>query len=155
MFWPVVFLILLTLFSPAPLEAQAPGSFSLRVEGGEEQKVLLEFPVQSGEFFFYEYIHSSDRTPVRDTFRIDEGGKMILVEEAFLWHGAGLEFQSHGDVQVSHSDRWTRVRLNRAFPSLPIRVGRIAQQRLIIQGKSLPLDQIGKPGECLILSLSP
>ena len=155
MFWPFVFLILLNLFCPAPLEAQAPGTFFLRVEGREEQKALLEFPVQSGEFFFYEYIHSSDRTPVRDTFRIDEGGKMILVEEAFLWHGAGLEFQAHGDVQVSHADRWTRVRLNRVFPVLPIRVGRIAQQLLIIQGKSFPLAQIGKPGECLILSLSP
>jgi hypothetical protein len=155
MFWPVVFLILLTFFPLDSLEAQVPGSFFLRVEGGEEQKVLLELPVQSGEFFFYQYIHSSDRTPVRDTFRIDEGGKMILVEEAFLWHGAGLEFQAHGDVEVSHADRWTRVRLSRAFPSLPIRVGRIAQQMLIFQRKSYPLDQIGKPEECLILSLSP
>jgi len=155
MFWSAVFLILLTFFPPAPLGAQTPGSFSLRVEGREEQKVLLEFPVHPGEFFFYQYIHSSDRTPVRDTFRIGEGGKMILVEEAFLWHGAGLESQAHGDVQVSHADRWTRVRLNRVFPILPIRVGRIAQQILIIQGKSFPLDQIGKPGECLILSLSP
>jgi len=155
MFWPAVFLILLTLSPPAPLGAQVPGSFSLRVEGREEQKVLLEFAVQPGEFFFYQYIHSSDRTPVRDTFRIGEGGRIVLVEEAFLWHGAGLESQAHRDVQVSHADRWTRVRLNRVFPILPIRVGRIAQQMLIIQGKSLRLDQIGKPGECLILSLSP
>ena len=155
MFWPVVFLTLITLFPPPSLGAQPPGSFFLRVEGGEERKVLLEIPVQSGDFFFFQYIHSSDQTPVRDTFRVDERGRMILVEEAFLWYGAGLEFQTHGDVQVSHADRWTRVRLNRVFPSLPIRVGRIAQQTLIVQGQPFRLDQIGKPGECLILSLSP
>jgi hypothetical protein len=58
-------------------------------------------------------------------------------------------------VQVSHADRWTRVRLYRPFPSLPIRVGRITEQTLIVRGRSLRLDQIGKPGECLTLSLSP
>jgi hypothetical protein len=155
MFWPAVFLTLLILFSPDPLGAQAPGSFFLRVAGREEGKILLEFPVRSGEFFYFQYIHSSDQTPIRDTFRIGEEGMIILVEEAFLWYGAGLEFQAHGDVQVSHADRWTRVRLNRPFPSLPIRVGRIAEQTLIVQGQSLRLDQIGKPGECLTLSLSP
>jgi hypothetical protein len=155
MLWPVVFLTLLTLFLPDPLAAQAPGPFFLRVEGGEERKLLLEFPVRSGEFFYFHYIHSSDQTPIRDTFRIGEEGKIILVEEAFLWYGAGLEFQAHGDVRVSHADRWTRVRLYRPFSSLPIRVGRIAEQTLIVQGQSIRLDQIGKPGECLTLSLFP
>jgi hypothetical protein len=56
---------------------------------------------------------------------------------------------------VSHADRWTRVRLYRPFFSLPIRVGRIAEQTLIVQGQSIRLDQIGNPGECLTLSLFP
>jgi hypothetical protein len=34
-------------------------------------------------------------------------------------------------------------------------VGRIAQQSLTVRGQTYRLDGLGKPGECLILSLSP
>lgn len=150
--FPLVFLFI--FFSPN-LKAQGPGFFSLRLESRETQKVLLELPIQTGEFLHYQYFHSSDHTPVRDTFRVGEEGKLILIEEAFLWHGAGLEFQSHGEAKLSYAGPWTRVQLNRVFRQLPIRVGRIAQQSLTVRGQTYRLDGLGKPGECLILSLSP
>ncbi len=150
----IFLLILFPIIFPSSLRAQVPDRFFLLVENRETRKVLLKLPLQYGECFQYEYIHSSDHTPVRDTFRIDKGGKITLLEEAFLWYGAGLEFQDHGEARLSYTGSWIRVQLNRGFPQLPIRVGRVARQVLTVGGKSYRLDDLGVPGQCLILSLS-
>jgi len=152
--WWIFFLVLFSSIPPPGLLAQGPERFVLLLENRETRKILLRLPLQPGESFLYQYVHSSDHTPVRDTFRIDQEGKMILVEEAFLWYGAGLEFQDHGDAKISYSGPWTRVQLNRGFSQIPLRVGRVARQILTVRGQSYRLDELGNPGECLILSLS-
>jgi hypothetical protein len=154
MAWRIFSLVLFSSIFSASLPAQGPEGFLLVLENRESRRVLLRLPLQPGEFFQYEYLHSSDYTPVRDTFRIDEDGNMILVEESFLWYGAGLEFQDHGEAQLSFAGPWTRVHLNRGFSQLAIRVGRVARQILTVRGQDYRLDELEKPGECLILSLS-
>lgn len=134
--------------------AENGSTFSLRLEVSESRKVLLDLSVNPGDEFYIHYIHSSDKTPVRDTFRINEEGQLILIEEAFLWHGAGLEFQSHGDIHLAFDGKWSKVRLNRFFPELVIRVGRIAKQRLIFKDRSIYLDSLVRPGESIILSIT-
>lgn len=128
--------------------------FSLRLESFENNEVLLDYPLNPGEEFYLHYIHSSDKTPVWDTFRINDEGQLILIEEAFLWYGAGLEFLNHREIQLAYDGKWTKVRLNRIFPELVIRVGSIAKQRLIFQNRSIPLDTLVKPGEGIILSVT-
>jgi hypothetical protein len=150
----IFFLVLFSSISSPSLQAQGPEGFLLLLENRETGKVLLKVPLQPGEYFQYEYIHSSDHTPVRDTFRVDEGRKITLLEEAFLWYGAGLEFQSHGQIKLSYAGPWTRVQLNRVFSQIPLRVGRVSRQILTVGGQNYRLDELGNPGECLILSLS-
>ena len=128
--------------------------FSIRVESLEREKVLLDISAKPGDRFYINYIHSSDKTPIRDTFKVDAQGQIILIEEAFLWHGAGLEFQGHEGVQVSYDNKWIRVLLNRPFFNLPLRVGRISQQHLILHGQSYRLDKLARPGNCIILSIA-
>ncbi len=127
--------------------------FSLRVESGGPATVLLETPVQSGDLFSFHYIHSADKTPVRDTFQVGEKGEIVLIEEAFLWYGSGLEFQDHAGAKIELDGRWTRVHLNRRWFSLPIRVGRVSQQTLILHSHSYRLDELAKPGEVVVLSI--
>jgi hypothetical protein len=141
-------LILFTFGLSAAWEGQA--TFSLRIRNSEGA-ALLTLPIHTGEQFYIHYIHSSDKTPVRDTFQIDDEGQLILVEEAFLWYGAGLEFQNHPGVQLGYDGKWSTVRLNRVFPELVIRVGRVAEQRLILKDQSIRFDRLARPGERLIL----
>ncbi|NWF55369.1 MAG: DUF1850 domain-containing protein [Syntrophaceae bacterium] len=150
----IFLLILFFIIFPPSLRAQGPDRVFLLVESRETRKVLLKLPLQPGECFQYEYIHSSDHTPVRDTFRIEEGGKITLLEEAFLGYGAGLEFQDHREARLSYTGSWTRVQLNRGFSQLPIRVGRVARQILAVRSQIYRLDELARPGDCLILSIS-
>lgn len=121
-----------------------------KIDGSE----LLRLPLMKGERFYLQYIHSSDQTPVLDTFQIGLEGQLVLIEEAFRWYGAGLEFRDYRDSRIIFDGKWSRVRLNRIFPELVIRVGRVAQQRFIYRDRSIPLDRLAKPGERLVLSVS-
>jgi hypothetical protein len=145
-------LILFTFGLSAGGEGQT--AFSLRIRNFEGAN-LLTLPIHTGEQFYIHYIHSSDKTPVRDTFQIDDAGQLVLVEEAFLWYGAGLEFQNHHGVQLAYDGKWSTVRLYRVFPELVIRVGRVAEQRLILKDQSIRFDRLARPGERIILSVNP
>lgn len=136
-----------------PCHGEDGKDISLRIEKIDGSE-LLRLPLKQGEYFYLHYTHSSDRTPIQDTFQISPEGQLVLVEEAFLWYGAGLEFQGQNSIQIIFDGKWSRVRLNRIFPDLVIRVGRVAEQRFLYRGQSIHFDQLAKPGECLLLSVS-
>lgn len=145
-------LILLTFGLCGNGEGQT--AFSLRIQNLEGAQIFA-LPIHAGDHFYIHYIHSSDKTPVRDTFQIGEAGQLVLVEEAFLWYGAGLEFQNHHGIQLAYDGKWSAVRLKRVFPELVLRVGRIAEQRLIFKDQSIRFDRLARPGDRLILSVNP
>lgn len=149
------FLFLMTLcgFGAFSQIGEAGENFILRVTGFDGEKIA-DYPLRAGDTFFIRYIHSSDGTPVRDTFRVGEEGQMILVEEAYLWYGAGLEFQSHDGVQWSTDGRWSVIRLDRRLPELRIRIGRVARQFLVLPDRTIPFHTWGRPGEGLIFMVA-
>lgn len=135
--------------------AEPPAPFSLRVESMERGKILLDLPVQSGDRFSIHYIHSSDKTPIHDIFEVGKNGEMILIEENYLWYGAGLECMNWEGVTVTMENKKTRVHLKRHFPSLHLRVGRIANHSLHLNGKAIPLLEIARGGELLKIWVEP
>lgn len=146
-------LIILFSFFPSPGTA-GENILYLRLENQRTNKIMLEVPIKPGDLFFYDYIHSSDHTPVKDTFRAEKDGKMILIEEAYLWYGAGLEFQGQQKAKIIYEGPWTKVQLKRVFYNLPLRIGRINHQKLLIHDHSYALTQFGEPGDCLFLHLT-
>jgi hypothetical protein len=134
----------------------APGAESahifLEVVRRADDHVLWAHPVQAGDNFTIDYRHSSDHTPVRDTFRITAEGSIVLVEERFDWYGSGLEF--HPSAEISFSGSQTLVRLNRPFPQIPLRVGEVAGHVLTVQGVGLPLLSIAKGKESVCIRIT-
>jgi hypothetical protein len=129
--------------------------FSIRVESLEREKILLDFPVKPGDRFYIHYIHSSDKTPVHDIFKIGVSGEMILIEENFDWYGAGLEFMNWEKASIHIEDGKIRVYLNRPFPFLRLRVGRVANHTLIFNGVAISLKDIARGGELLKIWVRP
>ena len=121
----------------------------LQVIKQPEGEVLLQFPVERGDLFHVSYTHSSDHTPVYDTFKIDEKGTIVLIEEDYEWYGAGLEFHPDADAKISFTGGRVRVLLNRIFPHLPLRVGRVAGHVFKYKDKEIPLLSIAEGGDRL------
>jgi len=136
-------LTLLFLAGQAPAASCPEGSMTFQIVRTVGEEVLWESPVKRGDLFTIEYRHSSDHTPVRDLFTIGDEGEIILIEESYLWYGAGLE--SHPDVgKTDFSGDWTRVRLHRPFPRFLLRVGEVANHVLTLHGHDVPLLSIAK-----------
>jgi hypothetical protein len=77
---------------------------------------------------------------------IGEEGEIILIEESYLWYGAGLE--SHPNAgKTSFSGDWTRVRMKRTFPRFLLRVGEVANHVLTIHGIRIELAAIARERE--------
>lgn len=129
--------------------------FSIRVESLERKEVLLDFASKPGDRFYIHYIHSSDKTPVQDTFEIGRRGEMILIEENYYWYGAGLEFMNWEKASITIVDGRIKVHLNRHLPFLRLRVGRVANHTFIFNGAVFPLDEIARAGELLKIWVGP
>lgn len=119
----------------------------LQVIKQPEETVLLEIPVAPRDLFCIDYTHSSDHTPIHDIFKIDEDGTIVLIEEDYDWYGAGLEFHPDADATISFIGDKVRVFLNRAFPHVPLRVGRVANHTLTYKDKIVPLLHIARGGD--------
>jgi hypothetical protein len=150
-FVPILIVLILT-----PLcFAESDFPFSIRMESLERERVLLDLPVKPGDRFYIHYTHSSDKTPVHDIFEIGISGEMILIEENFDWYGAGLEFMNWEKASINIEDGKIKVLLRRHFPSLLLRVGRIANHTFIFNGVNIPLKKVARGGELLKIWVIP
>jgi len=143
-----VLLVILSIAGGAAANACAGEGLTFQIVRTVGEEVLWESPVRRGEHFTIAYRHSSDHTPVRDLFRIGDEGEIVLIEESYLWYGAGLE--SHPDVgKTDLSGDRTRVRMHRPFPRFLLRVGEVANHVLTLHGQDIPLLSIARGRESI------
>ena len=119
--------------------------------------VLYEWPVSPGTEFYLDYIHSSAKTPVQDIFTISEQGGIILIEENFSWFGAGLEAGTSDAARVIYDPAQKKIRVlqHRHLARFLLRIGRVAQQRMTCNGKSISLNSLAKAGESVHIRVVP
>jgi hypothetical protein len=72
-----------------------------------------------------------------------------LVEEDYLWMGAGLDFQPAADFDFS-GER-VRVRRNRHVGELRLAVGTVADHRLVVGSREVPLNGFAPSGSKVLL----
>lgn len=146
---PITILILAAalLLSLSSRPAESAGDLQLQILSHPGGGLLWHAPVAPGALFRLEYAHSSDGTPVRGIFRVEEDGHFVMLEEQYLWYGAGLE--SHPQARISFDGRWTRVFVNRCFQELPIRVGRVSNQVMVSGDTRIALTDLAPGGSLL------
>lgn len=71
--------------------------FILIVKTFPDEKIVFQNKITTDEVFALGYIHSVAQTPVWEFFKIDNNGKMVLIETHFYDHGAGLPYAAFGD----------------------------------------------------------
>ena len=145
----IIFTLFITVqlfFFGGSVFASGQENLFLQVVNQRGGEILLEYQVNRGDFFYLDYTHSSDLTPVHDIFRIDQKGRIILIAEDYLWYGSGLEFHPDVKADIISSGKWTRVRIHRIFSHFLLRVGRVAGHVLTYKEKKIPLLNIAKGG---------
>jgi len=107
--------------------------------------------VQPGEEFVLSFVHSVNRRPVYDTVRV-EADHLVIVKSRYDSFGAGMPDTSTNDgtLRVTE-DNWLEWTGNRPAPEITVRVGRIADHRLLYKGRDIRLSDLAEPGSALTL----
>ena len=148
-FLTLLFLLILYLSGHNPI-AHASSSekhYFLKVISQENKATLLTIEVCSEEVFFYEYTNSRDLNPIVDVFQVKEDGNLCLLEERYLWFGAGQEYHKLKDIH--YEDGMVVVKLNREVKVLTVRVAYTVEQKLKIKDKDYLLNNLAKSGEAI------
>jgi hypothetical protein len=141
----LIFFFCSALFGKELLPVEGNSLF-LQIVKQPDNTILIEFKIERGDFFYLDYTHSSDLTPVHDIFQINEQDEIVLLEEDYYWYGAGLEFHPDANAHISYDDKKTRVRLYRVFSHFLLRVGRVAGHVITYKKQKVILKDITEGG---------
>lgn len=123
----------------------------LEVRSLPSRALLFRTLLPASGRFELRYTHSWDKTPVWEVFAVGARGDLILVEEDYLWMGAGLDFQPAADFDFS-GER-VRVRRNRHVGELRLAVGTVADHRLVVGSREVPLNRFAPSGSKVLLKV--
>ncbi len=111
--------------------------------------VVLCARMADREEFVVSFTHSVNRRPVYDTLRAD-GGRLVIGKSRFDHFGAGMPDASTADGTLKVlEDGWLEYTVNRPVAEVTVRVGRVADHRLNLKGRDIPLAKLAPPGSPL------
>jgi len=121
----------------------------LRVEAVREHGTVLLVPAGPGDTFVLSFVHSVERSVVRDFFRIDEGGRLVLYGTEFRSSNAGLPSALAPGETLTLDDGTFRISgMHRTMEEVSLWVGKASGNRLTIHG--VDYDLPGLAGEALL-----
>ncbi|MFC6991538.1 DUF1850 domain-containing protein [Haladaptatus sp. GCM10025707] len=104
--------------------------------------------VEPGQEIALHYIHSFDKTPIREVYVIRDG-KLVQIREEFQFYAIGLEYTERDQERVGN---FTVLHMEREFDSFVLRVATYTNQSLLSVTKrnhSPPTQTGGTPSNSL------
>jgi hypothetical protein len=92
--------------------------------------------VEEGDRFAIHYVHSFDKTPIREVYEVHEEG-IVQIREEFEYHAIGLEYTERNQTR---EDGFTVLHMDRRLDTFTVRVAKYTDQTLIINGEERPLS---------------
>ena len=107
--------------------------------------------VSVGQEFVLSFVHSVNRRPVYDTFRV-ESDHLVIARSRYDSFGAGMPTESTAEGTLAIAkDGWLEWTVNRPVPDITVRVGWVAGHTLTIEGREIRLADLAEPGSPLTM----
>lgn len=105
--------------------------------------------VEEGDRFAIHYVHSFDKTPIREVYEVRDGG-IVQIREEFKYHAIGLEYT---EAEQTREDGFTILHMERRFDSFTVRVAKYTDQSLVIDREERPLSSYTEKWESIRFSV--
>jgi len=123
----------------------------LVVRDAKTGQVLEIGPMAEGETFELHFMHSVDKLPVQDFF-VYRNETLILDRTRCLSFGAGLGYAGQGELKGENG--WNIIdNMDRQVGTLPLRVGTIANHRIIYRGEEFRLARYFAPKSLVLIGV--
>lgn len=143
--------VMIFITAAAFLPGCSSGQLHLVLSNAESGQVYASYPVENGDTFAVEFVHSVNKSPVRDVYEIREGeiwntqciyyGLGAGVEEV-LEEGETLSYGENGEMIISNIDK----RMDRMVTA----VGTISDHTLYLDEEAISLrDLCGRSSKVL------
>jgi len=145
--------MLATLAAAVLLSYMIKGQYLL-LNDEQSGQVLFMAPVGPVSEFAVSFIHSVNKSPVCEYYRI-KGGQIFLEAVRYYTFGAGMPTEAV-EGQTMHYDQDGAIIIggfDRPLPRLVYNIGRVSNHTLHWQGQDIPLNTLDKPGQPILFSV--
>ncbi|MDI6637480.1 MAG: DUF1850 domain-containing protein [Bacillota bacterium] len=130
--------------------ALVPAFKALEVREWRTGRLLYFARMPAGSRFEVRFIHSVERTPVREVFAAGPDLVMYLVETVYESFGAGLPTTADEGARLVLEDGKIRITgLHRRIGELVLSVSSVPGHALVVSGETVPLADLARPGTAL------
>lgn len=132
-----------------------PIQLALTITDDSSGKLVFAAPVQPGDSFSIQFIHSVHRTPINEFYQISEDHNMILSKVMYETYGVGNPSDiTPGEKFYMENGKLVIEGMDRVMDSILLRIGQVrADHQLIIQGKRIHLAELNEPGSKVMIKV--
>jgi len=125
------------------ISSRIPGGLELRLASVKDRRIDLRYPLQPGERFTIQYVHSVSRMPVWDVLYADGAGCLYIEETRFVSFNAGMDHWPGHGVYGKRGDYQVLENIHKPLCSFILRVGNPgADHTLMWRGRSTNLSAL-------------
>jgi hypothetical protein len=127
---------------PDPVAGRGPASGVLVISDAGSGRVYGRWPLEGEGEFSVEFIHSVNQSPVRDTFRV-ENGRIRPVAAKFYSFGAGMQAGlEDGQELTREGDAMIITGFKTSFSEIDYIVGTVSDHILFINDERISLRDL-------------
>lgn len=132
-----------------------PFRLALTVTDPLSGKLVFATPVQPGDTFSIQFIHSVHRTPVEEFYQISDQNQMTLFKVVYESYGIGNPSSlSPGEKFDMNNGKLVIDNMNRGMDSISLRIGQIrADHQLFIQNERFRFADMNEPGSKVLIEV--
>ena len=127
------------------------GEMELVLSDKESGQVYATYPVENGDTYAVEFVHSVNKSPVRDVYEIREG-EIWNTQCIYYGFGAGVEEELGEGETLSYGENGEMIisNINKKMDNLVIVVGTISDHTLYLGDETISLrDLCGRSSKVL------
>ena len=127
------------------------GEMELVLSDKESGQVYATYPVENGDTYAVEFVHSVNKSPVRDVYEI-RAGEIWNTQCIYYGFGAGVEEQLGEGETLSYGENGEMIisNINKKMDNLVIVVGTISDHTLYLGDETISLrDLCGRSSKVL------
>src|SRR5699024_7370380 len=114
-----------------------PAGSVLVVEDASSGEQLLTTPVSEGTPVVLSYMHSVEKTPIRDVYAV-HNGSLVMTRMDFQSYGWGLPARAN----VTRENGWFTFDPNGSYKEIYVKSGRVADHHLRVGNRTYDLVEI-------------
>lgn len=117
---------------------------SLTLSDAKTGNVFARFPIQTGQRFSVTFVHSVNKTPVRDIYEVRDGNVIYVVETDYYDFDAGVQTALNpGETLTIAPDGAMEIKnIDQELPNLVYVVGTVSDHVMALHGQEFSLRKL-------------